>query len=387
MTPMTPETGSKDTAENRQKRRFSIRKSQSSLSINSNFTDFKRINLICRLKSFKRNKVTTKDDEFVFSANDAISGNLTSLDIHDSEGDVIVTNGSLSAQSNVSSFYFYNKPSLKSSTVMCTGVSDELYVPTSKPPVPPSAKSPVLDNWEPYTSFASNNSLNKDVYKITNRSFPNSMSGILKKIPHKLMSVWSVKQPYIDDKAFSDNDSDDSFVIEDVAYILPNKMKVELNKVTPASTTNWKNLFRKSLIRIRDPKSKQTHHTSSVSIADNVAKFKKPHAMKNTQSLAINPILQSSTNDEDNIVPQIISFSEYTNEVKSTHIQRHGLLPIDKLNTVASQHDATQPFGEVIDLPFNLLTSNSSFNNLTDVNVTDVVRDVSSLCLLDNSTT
>lgn len=370
----------------KRKRTMSIPKSRSPLSMNSNTSDFS----IVRQISFKKRKSVVETTSYRNNNDEsspAICGNLTSLEVHDSSGNIVGDNESQSDKTDVSQIHIISDSNFNASSNFAINLSENSFIPSAKPPKTPSVKSLVLNDWESYSSLSSGTPSNKNSY-VTVNSIPNSISSFVRKIPKTLRSEISTSSSAILSNNSCRSISNEPFVVHDVVHAYRNKLKVKLSEVVPHSNKRWLNIF-----KAKTSRTQHENFTSESSLSNHLIKketFKKP-AKTNLRIASQNDqALGSLIKSDPNIVPQKIFIPNFSScDLYEEHIPRsiedlHCLHDVTDHTTVAGPIEIINKTTPIIHQK-QIFSPNTNLKNSSNgPNYPEYIPGFSSLCIRDS---
>lgn len=297
--------------ENKRKGRISLKRSRSAIPMNTNISDFMSTGPLIRQISFKKRKPDPEAMPFKSNndhSNHILQGNLTSLDVHDSKGNIVTDNESPSDKTDISHFHFDAnsncKSSINASSNLTIDLSKNNFIPSARPPKTPSIKSGVLEDWESYNFIPSGPS-SKAGSCVTVNSIPNSIASFLRGIPENLRLGTSTNSISILDKNSWESNESELFIFDDVVHAHRNKLQVKLNQVMAHSNKRWLNIFQTKRAHI------ENDHVISqpllpLSPPKNKEGFKVPAKVNHNFCIQNNRALQSLIKSDTNIIPQKI---------------------------------------------------------------------------------
>lgn len=302
--------------ENKRKHRISLKRSRSVVSMNSSISDRMSTSPLIRQISFKKRRadLETKSSKINDHQSNQISdGNLTSLNVHDSKGNIVTDNEAPSNKADISHLHFgvdcESNSKINASSNLTIDLSKNNFIPSARPPKTPSIKSPVLDDWESY-NFIPSGSSNAESCLTTN-SIPNSISdsisSFVKRIPRGIRSGKSTNSSNLLDSSHWESYENELFVVDDVVHAHRNRLQVKLNKVITHSNKRWLNIFQKRTQAEND--QELTQSTASSDPPEYHEKFKSPAKLHHVSGTQDKAAAQSLIKCDTNIVPQKILLS------------------------------------------------------------------------------
>lgn len=302
--------------ENRRKHRISLKRSRSVVSINSNISDRMSSPLIRQI-SFKKRRADLETKSYQSNydkSNLAIDGNLTSLNVHDSKGNIVTDNEVPSNKADISHLHFgvdYESSSsnINASSNLTVDFSKNNFIPSARPPKTPSIKSPVLDDWDSYNFIPSGSSNAESC--LTANSIPNSISdsisSFVKRIPKGIRSSKATNSSSLLESSHWENYDSELFIVEDVIHAHRNRLQVKLNKVITHSNKRWLNIFQKRRQAENAQEVKQS--IPLLYPLEDHEKFKSPPKVHVSSETQKKPAVHSLIKCDSNIVPQKILIS------------------------------------------------------------------------------
>ncbi|CUM53036.1 unnamed protein product [Debaryomyces tyrocola] len=323
---MTQNKDSKLNIENKRKHRISLKRSRSVVSMNSNISDRMSTSPLIRQISFKKRRADIETKSFKSNydePNRIRDGNLTSLNVHDSKGNIVRDNEAPSNKADISHLHFgvdcESNSSINASSNLTIDLSKNNFIPSARPPKTPSMKSPVLDDWDSY-NFMPSGSSNAESCLSAN-SIPNSISdsisSIVKRIPKGIRSGKSTNSSSLLDSSHTESYDKEVFIVDDVVHARRNRLQVKLNKVITHSNKRWLNIFQKRTQAENDQEI--TQPISPLDSPEYHEKFKSPAKVHHNSEIQKKPPVQSLIKCDSNIVPQKIIISN-TKEIHTNQL-------------------------------------------------------------------
>lgn len=309
------------------KRTKSMKRTPSSLSINSRISGMTSNASIVRQMSFKKRKTATETAGSMpldKNMNGLQSGYLTSLDVHDSNGDVVEGETTQSDEPELPQIHPGGVICISASSGFTIDLTRKDFTPTSKAPEAPQNASPVVNNWGSYTSLASLVPSEKGS-NVTINSTPQSISSFVKGIPKALRSELSLRSGGSFSTSANASPINEIFTIHDAEHAYLNKEKVKLSEIKH-STKRWLKIFKAKTGHIENSNT-IIPSENSLSSFPNQLLFKKPtKATRNMNRLSWKSLVKS----DPNIIPQKINFpvspEDFKTNIKasrSINIKKH----------------------------------------------------------------
>lgn len=312
--------------EGKRKHRISLKRSRSVVSINSNISDRMSTSPLIRQISFKKRRADLETKSYKSNydePNPIRDGNLTSLNVHDSKGNIVRDNEVPSNRADISHLHFgvdcESNSSINASSNLAIDLSKNNFIPSARPPKTPSMKSPVLDDWDSYNFMPSGSSNAESC--LTANSIPNSISdsisSFVKRIPKGIRSGKSTNSNSLLDSSRSESYDKEVFIVDDVVHARRNRLQVKLNKVITHSNKRWLNIFQKRTQAENDQEI--TQPISPLNPPEYHEKFKSPAKVHHNSEIQKKPPVQSLIKCDSNIVPQKIIIPN-TNEIHTNQL-------------------------------------------------------------------
>lgn len=302
--------------ETKRKQRISLTRSRSVVSMNSNISDRMSTSPLIRQISFKKRRADLETKSYKSNydePNHVRDGNLTSLNVHDSKGNIVTDNEAPRNKTDISHLHFgvdcdYNS-NINASSNLTIDLSKNNFIPSARPPKTPSIKSPVLDDWDSY-NFVPSGSSNAESCLTANsipNSISNSISSFVKKIPKGIRSGKSTNSSSLLESSRWESYDNELFIVDDVVYAHRNRLQVKLNKVITHSNKRWLNIFQKRTQAENDHEIIQS--ISPLDPTECHEKFKSPAKVHHSSGIQKKTAVQSLIKCDSNIVPQKILIS------------------------------------------------------------------------------
>ena len=301
--------------ENKRKQGISLKRSRSVVSMNSNISDRIATSPLIRQISFKKRRADLETMSYKSNydePNHVRVGNLTSLNVHDSKGNIVTDNEAPPNKTDISHLHLVDcdfNSNINASSNLTIDLSKNNFIPSARPPKTPSIKSPVLDDWDSY-NFVPSCSSNAESC-LTANSIPNSISdsisSFVKRIPKGIRSGKSTNSSSLLENSHWESYGNELFIVDDVVHAHRNRLQVKLNKVITHSNKRWLNIFQK-----RTQAENGHEITQSISPLDpteSQEKFKSPVKVHHSSGIQKKAAVQSLIKCDSNIIPQKILIS------------------------------------------------------------------------------
>lgn len=301
----------------KRKNRISLKRSRSVVSMNSNKSNTISTSTLSKQLSLKRKRRNLESISFKYDDESSknLNGNLTSLEVHDSKGNIVTDNESIN-KTDVSHIHFgsncESKSSMNGSSGLTIDLSKNNYIPSAKPPKTPSTKSPVLEDWESYSFLPSGSSNAGSTVTVNSmpHSVSDSISSFVKRIPAVIRSGKSTNSSSLLDKSYCDFYDKDLCIVDDVVHAHRNKLQVKLNRVITHSNKRWLNIFQKRT-QLESEKEFTASGTSSLALPEKDKRFKIPARIHHSSDVEKNPAVQSLIKSDCDILPQKILVPDF----------------------------------------------------------------------------